>query len=60
MQGIGYVIGALGPLVVGILRDATGGWDGADLVPARRSWCSRSRPLIVLRRPRYVEDEVGR
>jgi CP family cyanate transporter-like MFS transporter len=25
-QGLGYVLGALGPLLVGVLHDATGGW----------------------------------
>lgn len=57
VQGFGYVIGAAGPLVVGLLRDATGGWQVPILfllgtlvlaVPA----------LIVLGRPRFVEDEV--
>ncbi len=56
VQGIGYAIGAIGPLVVGILRDATGGWTVplwfmlAILVFAIPS-------VIVLRTPRYVEDE---
>lgn len=59
VQGFGYVIGAAGPLVVGLLREATGGWTVPILfllgtlvlaVPA----------LVVLRRPRFVEDEVAR
>jgi len=59
VQGIGYAIGALGPLVVGLLRDATGGWTVpiwfmlGILVFAIPS-------VIVLRERRYVEDEVGR
>jgi CP family cyanate transporter-like MFS transporter len=56
VQGIGYAIGALGPLVVGLLRDATGGWT----VPI---WFMLgilvfSIPSVfVLRTKRYVEDE---
>jgi CP family cyanate transporter-like MFS transporter len=59
VQGFGYVIGAVGPLVVGLLRDATGGWTVPMLfllgtlvlaVPA----------LIVLGKPRFVEDELAR
>jgi len=57
VQGFGYVLGALGPLIVGILHDATGGWTAALwtlvgtmllLVPA----------FVVLRRRSFVEDEV--
>jgi CP family cyanate transporter-like MFS transporter len=56
VQGIGYAIGALGPLVVGLLRDASGGW----VVPI---WFMLGilvfwiPSAIVLRTPRYVEDE---
>ncbi len=59
VQGFGYVIGAAGPLVVGLLRDATGGWTVPIsfllgtmvlLIPA----------LVVLRRPGFVEDELAR
>jgi CP family cyanate transporter-like MFS transporter len=59
VQGLGYVIGALGPLVVGILRDASGGWT----VPI---WFMLGilvfalPAVFVLRQRRYVEDEVGR
>lgn len=57
VQGIGYVLGAIGPLVVGILHDATGGWTVPIwfllgtlvlILPA----------LVILRRHRYLEDEV--
>jgi CP family cyanate transporter-like MFS transporter len=59
VQGFGYVIGAAGPLVVGLLRDATGGWTVpiyfllGTLVLAIPS-------LVVLGRPRYVEDDLAR
>lgn len=57
VQGIGYVVGAFGPLVVGILHDATGSW----VVPI---WFLLGTlvltipALIVLGRPRFVEDEA--
>jgi CP family cyanate transporter-like MFS transporter len=57
VQGFGYVIGAAGPLIVGLLREATGGW----LVPIffLLGTLVLSIPgLLVLSRPHYVEDEV--
>jgi MFS transporter, CP family, cyanate transporter len=59
MQAIGYIVGAAWPLLVGVLHVATGGWTASlwlmlaallPLVPA----------AIILRRPRYVEDELRR
>jgi MFS transporter, CP family, cyanate transporter len=56
VQGLGYVLGALGPLVVGLLHEATGSWTPpllfllgtmVLLVPA----------FVVLRRPTFLEDE---
>ncbi|CAN5529270.1 MFS transporter [soil metagenome] len=58
VQGIGYVIGALGPLVVGVLHNASGGWT----LPI---WFLLSKlvlavpGLIVLGKKRFVEDEVA-
>ena len=57
VQGLGYGLGALGPLVVGLLHQATGSWTPAllfllgtmvVLIPA----------FVVLRKPRFLEDEV--
>jgi CP family cyanate transporter-like MFS transporter len=59
VQGIGYVIGAGGPLVVGILRDATGGWS-APVVFLLGTMVLAIPGLIVLTRPRFVEDETAR
>lgn len=56
VQGIGYVIGAGGPLVVGILRDATGGWT-VPIAFLLVTMVLAIPALIVLTRPRYVEDE---
>jgi MFS transporter, CP family, cyanate transporter len=59
MQAIGYIAGALGPLLVELLHAATGGWTASlivmlvlllPLVPA----------AIILSRPRLVEDELER
>jgi CP family cyanate transporter-like MFS transporter len=56
VQGIGYVIGAVGPLVVGLTHDASGGW----VVPI---WFLLGTlvlaipGLVVLGRHRFVEDE---
>ena len=58
VQGIGYVVGAFGPLVVGILRDATGSWI-APIWFLLGTLLLAVPALVVLGRPRYVEDEVG-
>jgi CP family cyanate transporter-like MFS transporter len=59
VQGIGYTVGTAGPLVVGLLYEATGDWTAplwfmlvvvALTLPA----------AAVLARPRFVEDEVRR
>ncbi|MDG4821800.1 MFS transporter [Asanoa sp. WMMD1127] len=56
-QSVGYLFAALGPLLVGILYEATGGWiapigvlGGALVVQAAAS--------LVISRPSYVEDEA--
>lgn len=57
-QAIGYVIAALGPLLVGILHDATNGWTASLILLAATSglfiYCG-----VALRTPRYVEDETA-
>lgn len=57
VQGIGYLIAALGPLGTGVLHDLTGSWTPPvigltilSLVIGILGW--------TLRRPRYVEDEL--
>jgi CP family cyanate transporter-like MFS transporter len=59
VQGIGYVIGALGPLVVGILRDASGDWI-APLWFLAGTMVLAVPGLIVLGRSRFVEDDAAR
>jgi CP family cyanate transporter-like MFS transporter len=57
VQGFGYVIGALGPLVVGLLRDATDGWQ-VPIFFLLGSLVLEIPALVILRRARFVEDEV--
>jgi CP family cyanate transporter-like MFS transporter len=56
VQSFGYALGALGPLLVGVLHDTTGGWTiplGFLIVSALAlTICG-----IVVARPRFVEDE---
>lgn len=56
-QGIGYVIGAAGPVIVGILHDLTGGWT-APLWFLVGSAVLAIPALVTLRRPRYIEDDA--
>lgn len=57
-QGIGYTLGALGPLIVGLLHDVTHGWTVpilflmATTIPAVFA-------AVVLAKPRFVEDELA-
>ncbi|MEV4654840.1 MFS transporter [Micromonospora sp. NPDC049301] len=55
-QSTGYVIAALGPLLVGILYEVTGGWTapvGFLLV----ALAVQTAAGMAIARPRYVEDE---
>jgi len=57
VQGIGYTVGALGPLVVGILHDVSGGWT-LPLVFLLATALAGIGSAIALRSRRYVEDEL--
>ncbi|NUP75545.1 MAG: MFS transporter, partial [Sinomonas sp.] len=57
-QGIGYTVACAGPLLAGILHDATGGWTASFaflaatlVVLAAAGW--------VICRPRYIDDAPG-
>ena len=57
VQAIGYTLGALGPLVVGVLHDATGGWT----VPLL--FCLAVAVVgipfgIILSKPRHIEQDL--
>ena len=59
VQGVGYALGALGPLLVGILHDITGGWTGA-LILLTLAAVACTIAATRLRKPIYVEDDVRR
>jgi len=57
-QGIGYTIGALGPLLVGVLHDASGGWT----LPLSFLFLTSFVAIVgavVLARPGLVEDQLA-
>jgi len=57
VQGVGYLIAALGPLLVGVLHDLTQGWSASLALMA-----ATAAVLVIfgvlLRTPRFVEDDV--
>ncbi len=59
VQGLGYTVGAAGPFVVGLLHQLTGGWT-APLVFLLAIVLVGSPAVVVLARPRFVEDELAR
>ena len=58
VQGIGYVIAASGPLVVGFLHEATGGWT-APLLFLLAIVALAIPAAVIFARPRFVDDEVA-
>lgn len=56
-QGVGYTVAGAGPLVVGILREATGGWGEAFAFLAATLAVQVAGGLVVCR-PRMVEDDL--
>lgn len=57
-QGVGYTVAGAGPLVVGILREATGGWGEAFAFLAATLAVQVAGGLVVCR-PRTVEDDLA-
>ncbi|MEV0806454.1 MFS transporter [Micromonospora sp. NPDC050200] len=55
-QSTGYVIAALGPLLVGVLYEATGGWT-APLGFLIGALAMQTAAGMVIARPRFIEDE---
>ncbi|MEU7587200.1 MFS transporter [Micromonospora sp. NPDC049230] len=55
-QSTGYVIAALGPLLVGILYEVTGGWT-APIGFLLGALAVQTVAGMAISRPRYVEDE---
>jgi CP family cyanate transporter-like MFS transporter len=54
-QGLGYTLGALGPLVVGLLHQVTGGWTVALIVLTATALAAAAAGFVVAR-PRALED----
>jgi CP family cyanate transporter-like MFS transporter len=59
VQGIGYSIGAIGPLMFGVLHEATGGWT-APLLMLFVMVAVASASGFYLARPRMLEDTWDR
>ncbi|WCN84488.1 MFS transporter [Micromonospora sp. LH3U1] len=55
-QSTGYVIAALGPLMVGILYEATGGWK-VPIGFLLGALAVQTVAGLAIARPRYIEDE---
>ncbi|WP_327041603.1 MFS transporter [Micromonospora ureilytica] len=58
-QGVAYALGALGPLLVGLLHDVSGGWT-LPLLFLLAVTLVATLPAITLARPAFVEDELAR
>ena len=58
VQGIAYALGALGPLVIGLLHDLTGGWT-VPLVFLLATTLLTLISAVMLAKPVLVEDELG-
>jgi CP family cyanate transporter-like MFS transporter len=58
-QGWGYLIAGAGPLLVGVLRGATGGYTGMFVLVLAGVVVLTALGRLVTR-PRYVDDEVDR
>jgi CP family cyanate transporter-like MFS transporter len=58
-QGVGYALGALGPLLVGFLHDVTGGWT-APLILLLAIAAACAIAAAKLRKPTSIEDDLGR
>ncbi|MEV4535293.1 MFS transporter [Asanoa sp. NPDC049518] len=56
-QSVGYVLAALGPLLVGILYEATGGWV-APLGVLGVALLVQATAGVLISRPTFVEDEA--
>ncbi|WP_213815741.1 CynX/NimT family MFS transporter [Glaciihabitans sp. dw_435] len=58
-QGVAYALGALGPLLVGLLHDLSGAWS-LPLVFLLAVALVATIPAITLAQPAFVEDELTR
>ncbi|MET8358426.1 MFS transporter [Micromonospora sp. NPDC005171] len=58
-QGVAYALGALGPLLVGLLHDVSGGWT-LPLLFLLAVALVAAIPAFKLAKPTFVEDELSR
>lgn len=59
VQGVGYIIAAVSPLVFGILHEATGSWTPS--IVFLLVLCLPAIPAgLILAKSRYLEDDLGR
>jgi CP family cyanate transporter-like MFS transporter len=58
VQGIAYGVGALGPVVIGLIHGATGSWTVPLIVMVVVSVGLGTPAVFLLARPRFVEDEL--
>jgi CP family cyanate transporter-like MFS transporter len=58
-QGVGYIVGAIGPLVFGVLNAVSGGWE-VPLVFLLVTVCTIVVTGGVVARPRTLEDDWNR
>lgn len=59
VQGVGYTLGALGPLLVGVLHDLSGGWTVPVLFLVAVALVGIASG-ISLSKPRFVEQDLAR
>jgi len=57
-QSLGYLVAGLGPLLVGVLYEATGGWT-APIGLLLGALVVQAATAVLISRPRYVEDELN-
>jgi CP family cyanate transporter-like MFS transporter len=58
-QGVGYIVGAIGPLVFGLLHEATDGWR-IPVVFLLGTVCTILITGSIVARPRSLEDDWSR
>jgi CP family cyanate transporter-like MFS transporter len=58
-QGVGYALGALGPLIVGVLHELTGSWT-APLIFLLLTLLVIGAAGRVVAKPRMLEDDWNR
>ncbi|MCU1408233.1 MAG: transporter permease [Microbacteriaceae bacterium] len=58
VQSVGYTIGALGPIMVGVLRETTGGWTW-PLIALIITALTATISAVVISRPHMLEDDLN-